>query len=99
MKSTQTTGIRNLEKFQKLLTDRIDALERRAGTRNADVYTGTERLLIHLAFDRIEKNEYWLCVKCGGEIAEESLLANPTTLMCLACETGSVKNARKSGPR
>ncbi|MDW7645493.1 MAG: TraR/DksA C4-type zinc finger protein [Desulfuromonadales bacterium] len=60
-------------------------------TGNTGFHTGTERLLIHLAFDRIRKDEYWSCVKCGEDITRQRMLADPTTLMCADCETGAKK--------
>lgn len=74
-----------------MLSDRLDALDCRTGSGTTCNHAGTERLLIHLAFDRIHKNEYWDCVKCGEDIPQERMLADPTTLTCAACETGTKK--------
>ncbi|MHB1398580.1 MAG: hypothetical protein ACYDAI_03305 [Trichloromonadaceae bacterium] len=86
MKTTQMREKRGLEHFERALSERLDTMERRAGTGNSGFHTGTERLLIHLAFERIRKNEYRCCVKCTGEIAEGRLRADPTTLTCAECE-------------
>jgi RNA polymerase-binding transcription factor DksA len=96
MKKAQATENRDLQQFQQLLLDRLDTLDERMGTGDTRFHSGTERLLIHLAFDRIHKNEYWHCVKCGGEIAEQRLLADPTTLTCLECEPGAAKKPARS---
>lgn len=93
MNKAHTTENRDLQRVQRLLLDRLDTLDKRVGTGNTQFHTGTERLLIHLAFDRIRKNEYWHCVKCGGEIAEQRMLAEPTTLTCAECEPGAAKKS------
>lgn len=91
MKKSQVPERRGLEHFERLLSERLDTLEQRAGTGNFGFHTGTERLLIHLAFDRIRKNEYLYCVKCRGDIAEGRLRADPTTLTCARCEPAPEK--------
>lgn len=91
MKKSQVSSLRDLAPFEKLLSDRLDTLDRRVGTGNSEFHTGTERLLIHLAFDRIRKNEYWRCVKCGEDITADRMLADPTTLTCSGCEAGTRK--------
>lgn len=86
MKNSHAKGITELDRFERLLSARLDGLERREGTGSEQTHTGTERLLIHFAFERIRKNEYQECVKCKGRIGENRLLANPTVLTCGNCE-------------
>jgi hypothetical protein len=91
MRKAQTSEPRNTQYFERLLLERLDAMERRIGSDDPDFHVGTERLFIHLAFDRISKNEYWDCVKCGGNIGDQRLRGNPTTLTCAKCDTGAAR--------
>lgn len=86
MKNLHAKGISELDRFERLLSARLDGLDRREGTGREQTHTGTERLLIHFAFERIRKNEYLECVKCKGRINENRLLTNPTVLTCDDCE-------------
>lgn len=40
---------------------------------------------IHSALSKIEKGEYGKCEKCGKEIEEERLMANPEAKLCMGC--------------
>ncbi|MDT8444983.1 MAG: hypothetical protein SCI25_07440 [Desulfuromonadales bacterium] len=91
MKNSQEKQAPQLERFERLLSARMDSLERREGTVREQTHTGTERLLIHFAFQRIHNNEYLECVKCKGPIGESRLLANPTVLTCDSCEPAAAK--------
>jgi RNA polymerase-binding transcription factor DksA len=91
MKNSQKKEIPELERFEHLLSARLDALERRDGTDREQIDTGTERLLIYFAFERIRKNEYLECVQCKGRIGENRLLANPTVLTCTNCEPAATE--------
>lgn len=42
---------------------------------------------INLALEKIKKNVYGKCEKCGKEISEERLKAIPEAKSCLKCET------------
>jgi hypothetical protein len=71
MSKAQTSEPRKTEPFERLLSERLDRLNQRCGSTDPESHVGTERLFIHLAFDRIHKNEYWDCVKRGGNIGDE----------------------------
>ena len=46
-----------------------------------------ERLAdIELALDKISRNEYGKCEKCGGEISLEVLEVNPESRLCKNCK-------------
>lgn len=91
MKNSQEKQAPQLEHFERLLAARLDALEKCEGAGHEQTHTGTERLLIHFAFQRIHNNEYLECVKCKGHIGESRLLANPTVLTCGSCEPAAAK--------
>lgn len=40
---------------------------------------------INSALEKIEKNTYGKCEKCGMEIEEERLMANPEAKLCMKC--------------
>lgn len=40
---------------------------------------------VNRALERMAKNSYGSCTKCGKEIEEKRLLANPTAKICIAC--------------
>lgn len=39
------------------------------------------------ALDRIEKNTFGICEKCGDDISIERLKARPVTTQCIECKT------------
>ncbi len=41
---------------------------------------------IERALEKMEKGKYGICEKCGKEIEEEKLKANPATKFCLKCK-------------
>jgi len=91
MKDSQVTQDLDLEHFQKLLLDRFNALQRQAVSEGTATSTEADRQRINLALDRIRREDYWYCVKCGEDITEERLLANPTILTCSDCVPGPKK--------
>lgn len=76
---------KNAAYFERLRCDRLESMPKWAETDEAHFHEGTERLLINFAFDRIHEGDYWYCVKCGKDIPEKRLLADPTTLLCTKC--------------
>lgn len=52
---------------------------------------------INIALGRLEGGGAGICVVCGGEIAEERLLATPTVDKCIACATSAERQDR-TGP-
>lgn len=52
---------------------------------NLDELTRSELIEIETALEKIDKNEYGLCNKCGSEIEKERLKAIPYTSVCKNC--------------
>ncbi len=61
-------------------------LERDLELTNADRET-YEIQLVNGALQRIERDEYGVCLDCGEEINGNRLLANPIAKRCLDCQT------------
>jgi len=57
-------------------------------TDNISIEFSLEKTLrdIDKALDRIKDNSYGKCAYCGQEIAEERLLARPTSNACVECK-------------
>ena len=56
-------------------------------TTNDAVVSDLEARLLNVkkALDKIEDGSYGICEKCGAEIEEERLEANPAASTCVAC--------------
>ncbi len=39
-----------------------------------------------LALDRMEQGSYGTCLACDGDISEKRLMAEPTAMLCVACQ-------------
>ena len=48
-----------------------------------------EQLAVERALERIEAGSYGICMSCGEPIGFERLLAHPTAMRCLACQSRS----------
>jgi RNA polymerase-binding transcription factor DksA len=46
---------------------------------------------VNEALNQIENGSYGKCKKCGAEISEDRLKANPTALTCIKCADGKEK--------
>ena len=91
MKDPQVTQELDLEYFQRLLLERFNTLQRQAVSEGAVASTEAERQRINLALDRIRRDDYWYCHKCGEEIGEQRLLVEPTVQTCSDCAPGPTK--------
>ena len=45
------------------------------------------------ALRRIDQGTYGICVNCGNKISEKRLLAYPTVIFCMPCQSEQEKNA------
>lgn len=66
-------------------------LERDLELTNADRET-YEMQLVQGAIQRLEQNEFGICLDCGEEINSNRLLANPIAKRCLDCQTTHEKD-------
>jgi DnaK suppressor protein len=44
---------------------------------------------INAALQRIDRGDYGICTRCGNEIAERRLEAEPTALTCIDCQSAA----------
>ncbi|MGI9318011.1 MAG: TraR/DksA family transcriptional regulator [bacterium] len=86
----RVTGVNAAGEPERGGTDRGDEsnreLERDLELTNADRET-YEIQLVQGAIQRIEQNEFGICLDCSEEINESRLLANPIAKRCLDCQT------------
>ena len=64
---------------------RMDSMQVQAMAKATEQRRQVEAQRIAAAIKRIEEGEYGLCVKCGGEIAEGRLTADPMAAACIGC--------------
>jgi DnaK suppressor protein len=88
MKESQETEVLDLAYFQTMLLERFAALQRQAMAEGSNARTEAERQRINLALERIRRDNYWNCFRCGEDITEERLLVDPTVLTCSDCDPG-----------
>lgn len=53
-----------------------------------------EQVAVAQALERIEAGSYGVCMACGEPIGFERLLAHPTAMRCLACQSRSEADRR-----
>lgn len=57
-----------------------------------------ERRLVHKlrqALQRIEDDEYGVCIACGDDISEKRLMARPVATHCIDCKTEAEQQERR----
>lgn len=74
---------------------RMDAMQQQAMAQATKQRLDMELNHIASALARIASGEYGYCTTCGDEIAKGRLLADLTTLTCIACATAAEK--KKAG--
>ena len=86
----RVSGVNTAGEPERGGTDRGDEsnreLERDLELTNADRET-YEIQLVQSAIQRVEQNEFGICLDCGEEINNSRLLANPIAKRCLNCQT------------
>lgn len=86
----RVSGVNTVGEPERGGTDRGDEsnreLERDLELTNADRET-YEIQLVQGAIQRVEQNEFGICLDCGEEINNSRLLANPIAKRCLDCQT------------
>ncbi|HET9023410.1 MAG TPA: TraR/DksA family transcriptional regulator [Burkholderiaceae bacterium] len=69
-----------------------------ADLRNSQIGRDVNELrAIDAALARIEDGTYGRCTRCGGEIGEARLRANPSAERCIACQTAYEKQFAGNG--
>jgi DnaK suppressor protein len=64
---------------------RMDALQVQAMAQASEARRRDEVRRIEAALRRIEQDEYGYCLRCGDDIAEGRLEADPTATVCIPC--------------
>jgi DnaK suppressor protein len=64
---------------------RMDALQVQAMAQASEARRRDEVRRIEAALRRIEQDEFGYCVRCGDDIAEGRLEADPTATVCIPC--------------
>lgn len=79
------------ESAHEVTTHADEAEAQRAGeVQLAEVEVDRTRLHdIERALARLTEGRYGLCEDCGGEIPSARLMAQPTAIRCLACQTAT----------
>lgn len=67
---------------------RMDALQGQEMAKAKDARRTRELQRIQAALQRLDDDSYGLCLRCGEEIAEGRLRADPATPLCIACAGG-----------
>jgi DnaK suppressor protein len=69
-----------------------------ADLRNSQIERDVSELrAIDAALARFDEGTYGLCTRCGGEIGEARLRANPAAERCITCQTAYEKQFAGSG--
>ena len=81
----EAAGTVELDQSRVGRLSRMDALQSQAMYRETNRRREVELSRIKGALQRIEDDEYGLCVRCGEEIAEGRLLSDPSVPLCIDC--------------
>lgn len=81
----EAAGTVELDQAKVGRISRMDALQQQAMSRAADQRSIVELQRIEAALVRIRTGEYGYCLKCGEDIAEKRLQADPAALTCMTC--------------
>jgi RNA polymerase-binding protein DksA len=69
-----------------------------ADLRNSQIERDVNELrAIEAALARFEEGKYGMCTRCGGDIAEARLRANPAAERCIACQAAYEKQYAGNG--
>jgi len=64
---------------------RMDALQQQAMSAAEQRRHAVEQKRIASALQRIANGEYGMCLRCGSEIPQARLLADPAATLCVGC--------------
>lgn len=89
--------------YRNMASDVGDAGDASTATEQADLRNSqierdvNELRAIDAALARLEEGTYGLCTRCGGDIGEARLRANPAAERCIACQTAHEKQYAGNG--
>lgn len=89
--------------FRNMASEVGDAGDASTATEQADLRNSqierdvNELRSIDAALARYEEGTYGMCTRCGGDIGEARLRANPAAERCIACQTAYEKQYAGNG--
>lgn len=89
--------------YRNLASEVGDAGDASIATEQADLRNSqierdvTELRAIDAALARFDEGTYGMCTRCGGEIGQARLHANPAAVRCIACQTAFEKQYAGNG--
>lgn len=72
---------------------RMDAMQMQAMSKASDARRAVVQRRIAHALQRIDDDEFGLCLSCGEDIAEGRLEADPTVTLCIDCASRAEEQA------
>jgi RNA polymerase-binding protein DksA len=91
------------DRFRNMAGEVGDAGDASTATEQADLRNSqierdvSELRAIDAALARFDEGTYGMCTRCGGEIGEARLRANPAAERCIACQTAFEKQFAGNG--
>lgn len=64
---------------------RMDAMQAQAMSQEAQRRRELQLTRIHSALERLQRDEFGVCIRCGEDIGEQRLAIDPTILLCIGC--------------
>ncbi len=64
---------------------RMDAIQQQAMALAAERRRQTERRKLLAAIERIDGDDYGICIRCGEEIGDDRLAFDPAITLCKSC--------------
>jgi len=83
--SKQSTQPVELDQSRVGRLSRMDALQTQAISIESKRRLTQQKQNIRTALERIDNNEYGICLQCGEEINHKRLEFDPTTALCINC--------------
>lgn len=81
----EAAGTVELDQSRVGRLSRMDALQQQAMARATNQRSALELQRLEAALVRIRTGDYGYCLKCGEDIAEKRLKADPGALTCITC--------------
>ncbi|MDX1570297.1 MAG: TraR/DksA family transcriptional regulator [Xanthomonadales bacterium] len=81
----EAAGVVELDQTRVGRLSRMDAMQQQAMARATRERRKAELKRIDAALERIDEDDYGLCVECGDEIAAARLMHDPSVALCIDC--------------